>query len=71
METKTEKNIISNYKINWIASLIGAGIGFFIVKKGIKSNNIMALGAGVLIGSLIGSHISIKKSPKVVIPNVE
>ncbi len=60
------KSIAAGYKKNWVPALLGAIGGYFIVKKAIKANSLWAIGAGILVGSAVGSTISVKSTPKVV-----
>ncbi len=64
MKNEALNSIYNGYKKNWIPALLGAIGGFLLVKKAFKSNSMLAIGAGIIVGSAIGSTISIKKAPK-------
>lgn len=61
---ETINSVIDGYKKNWMIATIGAIGGFLIVKKAFNSGNILAIGTGVLVGSLVGSTISITSKNK-------
>ncbi len=64
MKNEVLNSVYDGYKKNWIPALLGAIGGFFLVKKAFKSNSMLAIGAGIIVGSAVGSAISIKKSTK-------
>ena len=62
---ETLKAALYSYKNNWIGTIVGGVAGYYIVKKGVKSENIYALIGGAILGATIGSTIQWKINAKI------
>ncbi len=64
---ETVKSIVATHKRTWVGSLIGAGAGYYVATKSVKTTNKWYIGASIIAGIVAGSFLQDKIMTKKVV----